>query len=623
MASTLGSQPVYVLAYDDLPQAGGALLGVVGPWLALSDTRRTDGDDRLEGTLKTNAIGASSVTKGICLQVTTPDGVVTEWIVQQVRDDLATDRLTVTALAARVWLAENVLVRSGTDITLSGSGAVTAVVDVLIATTEWPSWVIRGTTSIDPTISYSWSSSNGLAAVLAITAAVDDSEDAALAGSTVRFAFRRVSASQYAIDLLTTVVTGSPTLIQGKNITSFAIRDDRTQQATAIYPVNASGAGISEAMFAVRTVSTNTFDVRDWAYRDDFLAIAFDDQWVGYYAIAPDGSASVITDSSASLQQITVASATAWGTGNNATVRFAPTSSVDYTLAVVDTAAMGRKNVMLPNGSWSAKINWLPNSRWDEWSSSTVIRDWATAGGLTSNRDTTVGNVETGTYSIELVTGGSTGQVTVSEILMPDEVVTNNGGTQTWRVGVRSKMTVTTGGAISLQVTKDGGATWTAASINVVLGPAGTWYTTEATFTTNTATLNNRPRCRFAQTNTVAGTKVIIDRVWLFRDGVEDDDNTYVGNGPSVGFYAAQRALLRARVDGRSYEIGVADRTRDNPTAFPSDALSPAMTARVIVPSRSVDVSQTIAEVKRDLLQPLQTTISVGALKRRLTRIVT
>ena len=47
------------------------------------------------------------------------------------------------------------------------------------------------------------------------------------------------------------------------------------------------------------------------------------------------------------------------------------------------------------------------------------------------------------------------------------------------------------------------------------------------------------------------------------------------------------------------------------------------MTARVIVPSRSVDVQQTIAEVKRDLLQPLQTTISVGALKRRLTRIVT
>jgi hypothetical protein len=171
MATTLGSQPVFVLAYDDLPQAGVALLGVVGPWLALSDTRRTDGDDRLEGVIAANASGASLLVKGICLQVTTPDGVVAEWIVQQVRDDLATDRLTITALPARVWLAENVLVRTGTDITLSGSGVVTAVVDALIATTEWPSWVVRGTTSIDPTISYSWSSANGLAAVLAITAA--------------------------------------------------------------------------------------------------------------------------------------------------------------------------------------------------------------------------------------------------------------------------------------------------------------------------------------------------------------------------------------------------------------------------------------------------------------------
>lgn len=619
MASTLGSQPVYVLAYDDLPQAGGSLLGVVGPWLALSDTRRTDGDDRLEGTLKTNGVGSSSVTKGVCLQVTTPDGVVTEWIVQQVRDDLATDRLTVTALAARVWLAEQVLVRSGTDTTLSGSDTLSAVITTLVATSEWPSWAIPGTFDVDPTISYAWAQSNGLVACLAAASEADASETVALAGSTVRFAFRRVSSTQYALDFLTTAVSGSPALVQGKNITAFAIRDDRTQQATAIYPVNAAGAGISEAMFVARTVTTNTFDVRDWAYRDDFLAIAFDDQWVGYYAIAPDGSASVITDSSAALQQVTVASATAWGSGNNATVRFAPSSSVDYTLAVVDTAAVGRKNATLPNGTWSAKINWVPNSRWDEWLSATALRDWTTNGGMTTNQLSTAGNYETGTYGMEVVTGGTVGAVTVTEVLMPDEVVTNNGGTQTWRVGIRYKRTVNTGASVLFEYSTNAGSSWTAVG---PLGSSATFATLEGTFTTSAAALPNRPRLRISSSAT-AGSKYVVDRVWLFRDGVEDDDNTYIGNGPSVGFYTAQRALLRARTDGRAYEIGVADRTRDNPTAFPDDALSPAMTARVIVPSRSVDVQQTIAEVKRDLLQPLQTTISVGALKRRLTRIVT
>lgn len=617
MASTLGSQPVYVLAYDDLPQAGGTLLGVVGPWLTLSDTRRIDGDDRLEGTLKANAIGASSVTKGICLQVTTPDGVVTEWIVQQVRDDLATDRLTITALAARVWLAEQVLVRSGTDTTLSGSGALSAVITTLVATSEWPSWAIPGTFDVDPVISYSWSQANGLVACTAAAASADASEEVALAGDAVRFVFRRVSATQYALDFLTSAASGSPALIQGKNITSFAIRDDRTQQATAIYPLNVSGAGISEAMFAVRTVASNTFDVRDWAYRDDFLAIAFDNQWVGYYAIAPDGSASIITSSSASLQQITVANATAWGTGNNATVRFSPSASDDYTLAVVDTAAMGRRNLILADGAWSAKINWLPNSRWDEWTSSTVVKDWATTGGMTTNRLGTAGNYETGTYGMEVVTGGTTGAVTVSEVLMPDEIVSNSGGTQTWRVGIRYKRTVNTGATVSLERSVNSGSSW---STVVTLGSSATFATLDSTFTTTSAILPNRPRLRITST-AVAGTKYVVDRVWMFRDGVEDDDDTYVGNGPSVGFYTAQRALLRARVDGRAYEVGIADRTRDNPTAFPNDALSPAMTARVIVPSRSVDVQQTVAEVKRDLLQPLSTTVSVGALKRRLTRI--
>lgn len=618
MATTLGTQPVFVLAYDDLPQAGGALLGVVGPWLALSDTRRTDGDDRLEGTIAANAVGASDIAKGVCLQVTTPDNVVTEWIVMQVRDDLASDRLTISALAARVWLAEQVLVRSGTDTTLSGSGTVTAVATALLATDEWPSWVILGTVSIEPTISYTWTQANGLAAVLGIASAADASEEAALAGDTVRFAFRRVSATQYALDFLTTAVAGSPVLAQGKNVTSFAIRDDRTQQATALYPVNTGGATIEEAMFAVRTVASNTFDVRDWAYRDDFLAIAFDDQWVGYYAVAPDGTTSIITSSDAATQQITVADATAWGAGNNATVRFSAESGGTPTLAIVDTAAIGRRNQVLSGGAWSAKINWLPNSRFDEWNSSTIVKDWATSGGMTTNRLGTAGNFETGTYGVEIVTGGTTGAFTVSEILMPDEVVSNNGGTQTWRVGLRYKRTANTGASVTFERSVNNGASWTTIA---ALGSSATFATVESTFTTTAAIHPDCPRLRIA-TSATANSKYVIDRFWLFRDGVEDDDSTYIGNGPSVGFYTGQRALLRARTAGRAYEIGIADRTRDNPTAFPNDALAPGMTARVIVPARSVDVQQTVAEVRRDLLQPLTTTVSVGALKRRLTRIV-
>ena len=67
MATTLGTQPVFVLAYDDLPQAGGALLGVVGPWLALSDTRRTDGDETVLTAKVTNTGAAPALNLKLTL----------------------------------------------------------------------------------------------------------------------------------------------------------------------------------------------------------------------------------------------------------------------------------------------------------------------------------------------------------------------------------------------------------------------------------------------------------------------------------------------------------------------------------------------------------------------------
>jgi len=607
-----------VRAYTDLRQAGGTLLGVVGPWASLTDTLRIDGDDRLQGKLPATANGASHLAAGVVLEITESNGTVRDWIVQTVRDDLVSDTIDVSALSARVWLKERVLVRSNATLTVAGTATVSAALTALLATTEWPSWVISGTVSITPTVTYSWASLDGLAAVLNLAALADASEEAALAGDSVRFAFRRVSTTQYAIDLLTTAASGSPTLIEGKNISSFATRDDRTQQATHIYPVNSGGATLVEAMFCVRTVSSNTFDVRDWAYRDDFLAIAYDDQWVGYYAIAPDGSASVITASDASLQQITVADATQWGAGNNATVRFSPSSSLDYTLAVVDTAAAGRRNLLLSGGAWSSKINWLPNSRWDEWASATVISDWATSGGLTTNQVTGAGNVETGTYSIEFVSSAVAGACTVSEVLMPDEVVTNNGGTQTWACGFRGKCTLGTPNMFGMTVSVNGGGSFVALTGQASTIALNTWGEYTGTFTTNTATLNNRPRLRFSHSANT-GNKIVVDRAWLFRVGTDDGDDEYTGNGPSVGFYSAQRALLRARADSRTYEVGVIDRTRDDPTAFPDDTFAVAQQCRIIVPSRTVDTTQQVVQVSRDLMIPTNTSVQLGALRRRLT----
>lgn len=616
------AQLVNVTLWTDLTAAGGTPQGACWPWTKLTTTYRSDGDDRVSGVIARTATGATDLVRGSVLRYERADGTYEHWIVSTLAETFGADTIAVTALPARSWLAERVLVHDGSDFGLSGSDTLSNVLDALIATDDWPSWVIAGTIDTDPTISYDWTNTNGLAALLAMVEAANATEDVALANVAVRMVFRRVSSSQYAVDFLTDPVTGTPYLTTGKNVEAFAIRQDRTQQVDAIIPRNASGAGIGEAMFAVRSTSGGTtMDMRDWAYRPDFLGIAYDGQWVGWYAVAPDGTTSIITDSVASTQQLVVADNSAWGSGNNATVRISPVVGGTPTIRVARTEIANPKTV-LRSGTWSAKINWLPNSRWDEWTSATVVKDWTTTGGLTTNRLSSAGNFETGTYGLECVTSGSAGALTVSEVLMPDEVVTNGGGTQTWRVGVRFKMTANTGASIAFQRSVNGGSSWTSMGSGLIVNPVNTWQTYETTFTTTSAILPNRPRLRFSST-AVSGSKAVIDRVWLFRDGVDDGDDTYIGNGPSVGFYEAQRALLQSyESGGTTYELGVADRYRDDPTGFPLDNLLVGQEARVVIPERSVDVTLPVAQLDVNELAPLQTAVQLGAQRRRLTSLV-
>lgn len=600
-----------VSRWSDLEAAGGTHQSALWPWMSLETTYRVDGDDRLVGRLSNQAPGAQVVAPGEALRLERADDSIEEWIVTDTQHALEPGEVSVTALPARVWLEERVMVQSGTVLGISGTGTVEEALDALIATDNWPPWLTRGTVTTNPTITYDWRWITGLAALMDLVAQVTAAEEVAGAGEVARLALRRVSGSAWELDILTGAGSACGALIAGRNLTGLTLRSERVRRASAIYPVNEDGASIGEAMLVARSVSGNVIDVADWSWRMS-LAVAFDDQWVGWYAVAPDGTESQIVASNAALQQIEVADATAWGAGDNTTLRIRQVSSGPVTLAAVDTDLVSPRGRTLV-GRWTAAINWAPNARFDAWVSTTQPEDYALSGGLLVNRVT---DIELGTYAIEFVTGGSIGELTAKEVRMPDAIVSNNGGTQTWRVGIRSKRTANTGGQVLVQYSKNSGSSWT------TLGPlsgSGTFATTEWTFTTTAADLPHRPRLRFHQPNATAGSKWVLDRLWLFRDGVDTGDTTLLGNGPNAGFFDAQRVLLQERLLGTSYEMRMIDRYRAAPSSYPNEQVEVGHLARFIVPRLGMDFEIPVVQLVLDELHPTITTATLGALRRRLT----
>lgn len=297
------------------------------------------------------------------------------------------------------------------------------------------------------------------------------------------------------------------------------------------------------------------------------------------------------------------------GAGNNATVRFSRVSGGTPTVAIVDTDLPAPRADWLSSSAFDRRTNWAPNGQYSAWASGVQVRDWTATGGITVAPSATH---ETGTQSVAITYAASTGALTAMPVLMPSTVVSPGGGTQTWRAGCRYQIVSGPGGGILMQRSIDGGSSWS--SVGSIVTGAG-WQTTETTFTTSAS--SQPPILRFAR-NASSGV-VLIDRVWLFRDGVDDGDDTVIGNGPAAAFYSAQRELLRARVAATVHEVGIADRYRDDPTGFPGDNLAVGQQARLVIPSRGLDVTLPITQLVIDELRLLATTAQFGGLRRRLS----
>ncbi|HET9134709.1 MAG TPA: hypothetical protein VFN90_10415, partial [Gemmatimonadales bacterium] len=449
--------------WSDLEAAGGVQLAPLRRARQWQTTYRVDGDDRLSGEWPLELHRAAGITIGHVLRVERADSTIEEWIVEKVDRDPVKNTLAITALPRLAWFGERVLVRDGMDVELTLSGTLSQVLTALFATDEWPSWCVAGTLDRDPVISVTVNAVNGRDALRAILAAANAADEVALQGETMRLEIRRVSASQLALDWLTTPPSGVVVLEEGKNIDTPRESLDRVPQVQAVLPIGAGGAGIAAAYALVRNIGgsgANRLELRDWSFRADRLWVAYDGQWVGGYVIAPNGTAVQIVDSFAETQEVELTSVAAFGTDD--IVRLASDNTgTAFTEVAVAGATNPRRVVEV--GDWTDNINWARNAQWFDWSGGggTKPRDWTDSiTGWTLSRETGASFRETGRYSLKIVTDATATDrfFTMNAFGWPSAIRSPGGGTQTWRYGVRVYIAGT--GTLTMQATNTAGASW-------------------------------------------------------------------------------------------------------------------------------------------------------------------
>ncbi len=226
----------------------------------------------------------------------------------------------------------------------------------------------------------------------------------------------------------------------------------------------------------------------------------------------------------------------------------------------------------------------------------------------------TAGDVETGNYSVHLISPASITDVGLSQkdTGFPKEILSPGGGSQVWIIGCRYKLN--SSNALNLFATVDDGATWTLLDVAVFVD--GEYASCQGTVTTDNDSLG----LGFMISPNGGADAANVDDTWMWRSGIDDGADVHLqGCDPARLVYAANRELIRREQGDVTYQAPIRDLTRDNPTTYPDDGLAIGQDVRIMAPGKSVDVTQTLVQLDLDELQPQESKIQLGAQRSRLT----
>lgn len=606
--------------YTDLPQAGGTQVAYLKDWANASATLAEDSDDRLTLTVARSDAAASSLTVGACIQAQYGDDTIEEWVVEGVDIQWPEDQVVVTCLGARAWLAEQYLIYDGTSTDEGTSvvefeGSPETILDTLVARSDWPSWVIVGTVTPTRYMALTATNDNALSFILALVSAANTGRLGD--ESPYLFRFRRVSATQYAIDIVNTPTAATAHLLPGKNLDGLSVRSDRSQQRTALVPVGTDNKLTGRAWWRIRYINpgpTGQKDVGVSSIDSYEKPILYDGQWVGKYLMDWAGTTYEILDSEVDsgtygkvfISDSSFPSGAGW-------CRFVEDSGGTTPVVLHETDVTPPRLGFASDPALAQRINFAYDPHFREWSGSSFT-GWAVSTG-TWAQDTTYW--ETGGGSLKLTTGtnasphlilGSAGGTWPGELRAGDWVfgmriygknVTNS------LCRMRVKDNTTTKGTIT------SGAGWNASTSE--------WATITGSFS---LTGSSASTYNIELDGAGSGSPVYWDRVWIYRLA-DDGDNSLSGSEAARLVSAAQHNSYSADQDPGTAPVThtakITDLYRSDPSGYPLEAIDPYTTVRLENPDVSIDTTLRVARVVRQLDEPKNTTLELGTPRRRLT----
>jgi len=580
----------------------------------LTTTERTTRDD--EGTLELSldSPGASALAVGAVVRFLFDDASFDEWRVAELVDTSRTNRLLRVQLQCPLFelgVREGPLSTTTSNVTALGATyigkAPAAHVTTILAAapTWWTAGTITPTIPVDLTID----GDMPLGALRKLVSALRAK------GVDCELDYRRNGTSGYYVDLVTQIGSGATAVDvrSAKNLLETTRQRSLVQQASRVTTLGASGvrrsgvrATMALAFWRVASVSGSNVELRGLEGCPD--PVLYDDQFNGAYLEKTDGTYTQITDTVASTQVVTVASAT--GVATNQWLRLVRNSSGDdlVTVANPTAAAPLTQATVLTLDRRTDRTNWCANPIFERWSAGAPV-DWTetdTNSYWTVAEDTT--RYQFGARSAKCTYVSPGGTAADVRLAMATRAVPPTGTSRTFVASVwvyrdeaASSYTQTATVRLSLGATVTD-TLWTAL-------PANAWTRLEVSRTQTGASVQAYVELRVGS---VAATLVMNVGAMLVEELATPQTDMVLGSDPAFALAAANRYLGIYSTTPTAYRVAFADLAAWDATAFPYDGVRLGATANVRDRDLGIITAARIVELTRDWRNPTASAITAA-----------
>ena len=602
--------------WSDLQCASGTRQAIIplDQVVRLVDTVRTTRDD--EGTLELSkeVAAVSALDMGAVIRYVYDDGSFDEWRIGELEDTSRTSRFVRCSLQSPLLdlnvKAAPVSSTSATVTTLATTftnktPAQHAATFITFAPTYFAVGTITPTVVVDVTVS-------GYHPLRAFRALVDAIR---AKGVDCELDYRRNGTTGYYLDIVTSIGSGIVDVRTAKNLLETVRTRTLARQASSVTVLGSTGvrrstvaATTALGFWKVASVSGSDVELRGAEGCPD--PIAYDDQFNGAYLEKTDGTLTQITDTVASTQKVTVASAAS--VSANQRLRLVKDSTGNDLTTVVNPTATAPRNQsqVLTLSGRTDRTNWAVNPIFANWTAG-APDDWTETdalGYMTVSQETTTYLYGASSAKCVIAQPGGAG-IAAASLASRSMAVAPSATSRSWTASVwiyvdKSLSTGTPNGNFRLVL----GGTTTSTTYAAVTSQ--TWTRLDATATMTGATVTALLRYD-AGSNAAQGLTYYIGGM-LLEELASAQASMVVGSEPAFSLAAANRYLRLYSVAPVAYRVAFADLQSWDATAFPYDTVTLGATANVRDTDLSIITSGRIIELTRDRRNPLASAVTVA-----------